>query len=218
MKASLRPLCTYAGWLVDAASVNQQSKCSGSSCMKGIGEIAQLLFVTIAALSWQSSLRAQSVARVGVVVTDLSEAEGHNLGLPDRGVYVVDVRNQTSAARAGIRAKDVIFQFDGDPILGVDDFICRVARKEPGESAQLGILRSLARLNITVSLGMWPLESLRSRHFPTGCGVADAKPRKMSLTTIDSGMQQLASKVSCGWRDNSGADSFDSLRRRLLLT
>ena len=124
--------------------------------MKRTRQVVLLLFVAIVAMSWQTSLRAQAVARVGVVVSDLTEAEGHALGLPDRGVFVADVRNDTSAARAGILARDVIFELDGGPIHGLDDFICRVSRKQPGDFVRFQILRSLKPLAITVSLGTWP--------------------------------------------------------------
>src|SRR5664279_3641557 len=149
---------------------------NGSGRMKRARQVVLMLFVTIAAMSWQTSLRAQAVARVGVVVSELTEAEGHALGLPDRGVFVADVRSNTSAARAGILAKDVIFELDGGPIHGVDDFICRVSRKQPGDSVRFQILRSLKPLAITVSLGTWPEEFSPSRRLPSGCGIVDARP------------------------------------------
>ena len=154
--------------------------------MKRTRQMVLLLFVTVAAMSWQTSLRAQVVARVGVVVSDLSAAEGLVLGLPDRGVFVVDVRSGTSAARAGILARDVIFELDGGPLHGIDDFICRVSRKQPGDSVEFQILRSLKPLTITVSLGAWPKELSLSRRIPAGCGVVDApQPDRMSFRVVD---------------------------------
>ena len=153
--------------------------------MKRTRQVVLLLFVTIATMSWQTSLRAQAVARVGVVLSDLTEAEGHILGLPDRGVFVVDVRSDTSAARAGILARDVIFELDGGPIHGVEDFICRVSQKQPGDSVRFQILRSLKPLAITVSLGTWPKEFSLSRRSPTGCGVVEAQPGAMSSSIVD---------------------------------
>jgi S1-C subfamily serine protease len=142
--------------------------------------MALLLFVTIVAMTLQTSLRAQAIARVGIVVSDLSEAEGHRLGLPDRGVFVVDVRNDTSAARAGIFARDVIFELDGGPIQGIDDFMCRLTRKRPGDVVRFQILRSLKPLTVTVNLGTWPKEFSAFRRPPKGCSVAEEKP---SMTT-----------------------------------
>ena len=153
--------------------------------MKRTRQVVLLLFVTIVAMSWQTSLRAQAVARVGVVVSDLTEAEGQALGLPDRGVFVAEVRNDTSAARAGILARDVIFELDGGPIHGLDDFICRVSRKQPGDFIRFQILRSLKPLAITVSLGTWPREFLSSRRLPAGCGVVDGQPGTISFRTVD---------------------------------
>ena len=153
--------------------------------MKRTRQVVLLLFVTIVAMSLQTSLRAQAVARVGVVVSDLTEAEGQALGLPDRGVFVAEVRNDTSAARAGILARDVIFELDGGPIHGLDDFICRVSRKQPGDFIRFQILRSLKPLAITVSLGTWPTESLSSRRLPAGCGVVHEQPGTISFKTVD---------------------------------
>ncbi|WP_354122833.1 PDZ domain-containing protein [Bradyrhizobium sp. LA6.7] len=99
--------------------------------------------------------------------------------MPDRGVFVVDVRSDSSAARAGILARDVIFELDGGPINGVDDFICRVARKQPGDSIRFQILRSLKPLAITVNLGTWPNELSSFRSMSIGCGVVDAQPGAM---------------------------------------
>ena len=154
--------------------------------MKRTRRMVLLLFVTAAAVSWQTSSLAQVVARVGVVVSDLSVAEGHVLGLPDRGVFVADVRSGSSAARAGILARDVIFELDGDPLHGIDDFICRVSRKQPGDSVQFQILRSLKPLKITVSLDAWPKELSLSRRIPAGCGVVDApQPDTMSFRAVN---------------------------------
>ena len=143
---------------------------SGSSRVKRAKRVMPLLLATIVTMSWQTSLRAQAVARVGVVVSDLTEAEGRDLGLPDSGVFVIDVRNGTSAARAGIIAKDIIFELDGGPIHGLADFICRVSRKRPDDFIKFHILRNLKPLVITVSLGTWPSELLSSRS-PTVCGI-----------------------------------------------
>ena len=154
---------------------------SGSGRMKRTRQMVLLLSVIIAAMS-QTSLRAQPVARVGVVVSELTEAEGHVLGLPDGGVFVVEVRSNTSAARAGILARDVIFELDGGPIHGVEDFICRVSRKQPGDSVRFQILRSLKPLTITVSLGSWPEEFLPSRRLLGGCGVVNARPGAMVVS------------------------------------
>ena len=108
--------------------------------MKRTRQVVLLLFVTIATMSWQTSLRRKPLLEWELSVSDLTEAEGHILGLPDRGVFVVDVRSDTSAARAGILARDVIFELDGGPIHGVEDFICRVSRKQPGDSVRFQIL------------------------------------------------------------------------------
>ena len=160
--------------------------------MKQATNVVLLLFATIALISWQSSSRAQSVARVGVVVSDLTTKQENNRGLPSRGVYVVDVRNDTSAARAGVMAKDVILELDGVPIEGVDDFLCRVARKQPGDAVQFVILRGLAPLTITVSLGTWPKELARLRRLPTGCSVADVRRHLISFPTVGRSSSKVA--------------------------
>lgn len=171
--------------LLEADYVVGEVVYSGLGRMKRTRQLVLLFLVAIAAMSWQTSVHAQAMARVGVVVSELTEAEGQALGLPDRGVFVADVRNNTSAAKAGILARDVIFELDGGPIHGIDDFICRVSRKQPGEFIRFQILRGLKPLAITVSLGIWPKELLSSRRLPAGCGVADGHIVATSFETVD---------------------------------
>ena len=178
--------------------------------MKRTTQGALLLLVIIAAMSWQTALRAQSIARVGVVLSDLTEAEGRALGLPDRGVFVADVRSNTSAARAGILPRDVIFELDGGSIHGLDDFICRVARKQPGDAALFQILRNSKPLAVTVSLGTWPEELSRSRRLPIGCGIVEAWP---ASTAIADQLDFDDFKVKLGFRFKIG-EPYASIEAR----
>ncbi|MCK1462962.1 PDZ domain-containing protein [Bradyrhizobium sp. 2] len=120
---------------------------------------------------------------MGVVVSDLTEAEARSLGV-NNGVFVVEVRNDTSASRAGIVSKDVIFALDGGSVRGVSDFVCQVARRHPGDAIHFGILRNFKPLVVTVTLGSWPEQS-RSPGRPAGeCGIVLMDTRFTSSTPL----------------------------------
>lgn len=58
-----------------------------------------------------------------------------------RGCRVTDAVEGYPAARAGIRAGDVITRFDGKPVTGFDDLVDLVAKKSPGDAVTVEILR-----------------------------------------------------------------------------
>jgi serine protease Do len=98
-------------------------------------------------------------ATVGLSVRELAADETSRAKL-DRpgGVYVVDVREDSPAARAGLRAGDVIVAFDGERIRGVRHVSRLVSETPPGRAVPAEILRDGARQ--TVSIAPEPTEGI----------------------------------------------------------
>jgi serine protease Do len=69
---------------------------------------------------------------LGVVISPLTD---------EPGVLVQDVIDGSAAARAGIHARDVIRELDGEPVTDVTQFRATIAGKRPGSKVTLGIWR-----------------------------------------------------------------------------
>ncbi len=79
--------------------------------------------------------------------------------LPDNtGAEVETVTEDAPAARAGIRKKDVIVEFDGQKIESTAQFTNSIISKSPGTKVSLTVLRNGAKLNMAVTLGVRPTD------------------------------------------------------------
>ena len=104
-----------------------------------------------------TQLRAQGfVARgfLGLQPQNLTPEfrEGLALGREQHGVLVVDVTPDKPAARAGVRAYDVITKFDGKAISSQDDFFSQVANTAPQRDVEIEVLRGRELLKLTATL------------------------------------------------------------------
>jgi serine protease Do len=69
------------------------------------------------------------------------------------GALVVGVVAGGPAAKAGLRAGEVVVTFDGAPVADVTDLVGDVAARSPGDVVTVGVLRSGQRSTIPVTLG-----------------------------------------------------------------
>jgi S1-C subfamily serine protease len=74
-------------------------------------------------------------------------------------VAVVAVQGGGPAARAGLRAGDIVEELDGRPLRGVNDLIASVASHRPGQAVTLGVRRGARHLRLRVVLGLQPTTS-----------------------------------------------------------
>ena len=93
-------------------------------------------------------------AQLGVTLQDLSAplAESFGMKSPD-GALVASVMPGSAAAKAGLKAGDVITSFDGRPVHTAGDVSSRVGQAAPGERLALGLWRDKSARDLTVSLG-----------------------------------------------------------------
>jgi aminopeptidase YwaD len=83
---------------------------------------------------------------------------GPNFGsVPDfgegvKGVKFADVREGSPAAKAGLKAGDVLVEFDGKPIENLYDFTYALRARQPGDVVKVKVLRGGAPLEVTVTL------------------------------------------------------------------
>ncbi len=122
------------------------------------------------------------------VTPDLADTLG--LATP-KGALITNLHKQGPAAKAGLRAGDVVVDVDGRPVQDPQAFEYRFATKGVGGQAKLGILRKGEALTTTVTL-LAPIEdpprdarALTGRHPLSGAKVANLSPAVAQEFSID---------------------------------
>ena len=89
--------------------------------------------------------------RLGIEALDLSEQLGEYFGAPDgQGVLVSAVMPDTPAAKAGLKAGDVITKLDGDRIHNVGELRAKLEEKHEEKTVTLTLLRKGAETTLTI--------------------------------------------------------------------
>jgi Do/DeqQ family serine protease len=133
----------------------------------------------------QSALKGGTVQRpwLGASLQTLTPDIADSLGLDTpSGALVAKVHAKGPAAKAGLRAGDVVVSVDDKPVQDPQGFQYRFITRGVGGSAELGVVRKGQRLKTTVNL-VAPIEDpardareLMGRHPLTGCKVANLSP------------------------------------------
>jgi membrane-associated protease RseP (regulator of RpoE activity) len=71
---------------------------------------------------------------------------------PPKGVRFADVRDGTPAAKAGLRAGDILIEFDGKPIGNLYDFTYALRAHKPGDLVVVKVLRGKETIEAKVLL------------------------------------------------------------------
>lgn len=90
---------------------------------------------------------------------DKTLAQGMGLGV-DRGILVEDVYPETPAAKAGIERRDVITQYDGQPVREDARFRMMVGSTPIGKSVPVVVLRDGKEKRVNVTLAERPEEDV----------------------------------------------------------
>jgi S1-C subfamily serine protease len=90
--------------------------------------------------------------RIGVTVRDLDDADVKREKLGSMsGVVIDEVGSDSPAARAGLKAGDVVVELDGERVRSARQFVRLVAETPNGRSIRLGVTRDGQRLNLDVT-------------------------------------------------------------------
>ncbi len=92
---------------------------------------------------------------VGIQSVDASLARSFHLDTP-AGALVAKVDDDSAAARAGIKAGDVILEYNGAKLIDEGQLSAAVAMAEPGDKADLKVWRDGKTLDLTAKLGAVP--------------------------------------------------------------
>lgn len=98
-------------------------------------------------------------AYLGVQLATVSPQISRQLGVEtDRGVAVLSIGPATPAADSGLAPGDVISQLDGTPVDDLGGFLTLLRRYDPGDTAELTVVREGETRTLTVTMGVRPVE------------------------------------------------------------
>jgi len=93
-------------------------------------------------------------ARLGVEIQTLDQSLADSFKLPaPGGALVAKVEPDSAAARAGIKAGDVILKYNGEPLLDAGQLSAHVGQSMPGDKATLEIWRDGKASTLTATIG-----------------------------------------------------------------
>jgi S1-C subfamily serine protease len=69
-----------------------------------------------------------------------------------QGVMFADVVNNSPAAKAGLKAGDIMVEFDGKPIQRLNDYAFLLRSKQPGDVVPVVVKRNGETLRVNVTL------------------------------------------------------------------
>jgi serine protease Do len=96
-------------------------------------------------------------AYIGVLISDVREGMAESFGFERAGGALVhDVEPGGPGAQAGLEPGDIIFERDGEPVVGSSAFRNGIAGSRPGTSTQLQVWRDGKALRVIVTLGEMP--------------------------------------------------------------
>jgi serine protease Do len=96
---------------------------------------------------------AGSGGRIGITIRDLSE-EDVKAG-KTAGVIVDEVETESPAEKAGIKAGDVVVEFDGERVRSSRQFTRLVQESAPGRTVPAAVLRAGQRVTVNVQPREW---------------------------------------------------------------
>jgi serine protease Do len=97
----------------------------------------------------------RGAGRLGIVAESMSPQLAEFFGAKEGGVLVSEVRENSPAARAGLKAGDVIFSVDGELIKNTNSLVTALAKKEEGQ-VTLKVIRDRGERTINVTLEKSP--------------------------------------------------------------
>jgi serine protease Do len=93
---------------------------------------------------------AMGGSQIGVTLRDL-DAEDQKTGKVGSGVLVESVEADSPAAKAGLKANDVVVEFDGERVRSSRQFARLVQETVPGRAVQIAATRDGQRVTLTIT-------------------------------------------------------------------
>ena len=93
---------------------------------------------------------------IGIVPEDISAAQAHQAGLARAGVVIANMYVGSPAQQAGLKPGDLLLKLGGVPVRTAEGARVQIARRKPGSSLRVQVLRGTSKLTITVPVKEQP--------------------------------------------------------------
>jgi serine protease Do len=116
---------------------------------------------------------------LGVAIADLTPEKAKQFDINEtKGVLIPEVMVDSPAAKAGVKAGDIIVEMDGKPVGRAGELQREIAIKEPGKSVEMVIMRDGSRKTISAKLEKRPSKE----QLETGRGSVSSVVEKLGIT------------------------------------
>jgi serine protease Do len=157
---------------------------------------------------------------LGVAIQDLNGDMAEYYGVEDKkGVFVADVFEGDPAERAGIKAKDIILEVNGEKIKSSRQLTSMIAGIPVGESVRIKILRDGKEKTVKVEIAKRSEEKLAARGRPReeaaefGIRVSDLTPEFMQRFGMDESSGVIVIHIENGSKgDDAGVRVGDIIK------
>jgi len=100
------------------------------------------------------TVQSAGTSYLGIGVVEVTADRAKTLNLREvRGAEVSRVEENGPAAKAGVKEGDVVLEFNGSPVEGVEQFVRMVRETPAGRMVKLTVWRNGASQNLTVTVG-----------------------------------------------------------------
>lgn len=170
-----------------------------------------------------------SVSRgwLGVLIQEVNRDLAESFGLKrPRGALVAEVMSGSPAEKAGLRAGDIVLEYDGEDVTLSSDLPPMVGRTPIGETASLEVMREGKQITLDVEIGKLPEEGQERASAPaTGNNGPSSAPLGMTVEPLPEDVRDalglsggvLVSDIAQGPAMNAGIrpnDVITELNRR----
>src|SRR5262245_1725038 len=153
---------------------------------------------------------------LGIAIQELTPELADGFGVkPETGVLVADVMKESPAEAGGLKAGDIIVEFDGVPIKNVTELQKRVASVEPGRPTPLSVIRDKTPTRLTIKIGEQPGEEVvaaTSTEETLGLTVEPLTPEAAQRSKLNAQAGVIVSDVAPGSSgEQAGIRSGDAI-------
>src|SRR5437763_1219690 len=135
---------------IDTASIRTVCIVAGSLASSAFGQVV----ITPRSHNAQAVIVHKGGSYLGIGGLDITSERAKSLNLKEeRGVEVSSVAEDGPAAKAGIKAGDVVLEYNGQPVAGTTQFQRMVRETPVGRQVKLTIWRNGAAQTVTATVG-----------------------------------------------------------------